>query len=332
MLVLDCTEATKSIANVERVCTKARECDINRQGVLIAVGGGVVSDITTVAASWIRRGIEHINIPTTLVGQIDAGIGIKGAVNFEGKKNYLGCFYPPSSVLIDPTFLNTLPARHFRYGYAEMVKMAIIRDGRLFNLLEEHGPNLIDTCFQEEGDLVSEVIWRSIEGMLTELEPNFFEDKSLERLVDFGHSFSPNLEAIVGFNITHGEAVAIDIAISTMIAHQLELIDDTVRDRIINVILRAGLDVWVPEVTPELCWAGMQDTALHRGDTSNLVVPTGIGGATFVQQEDVARCDLEAALAWLKAKNSQPQELIVTSAGGGFMIPPAWAASESLFR
>ncbi|MGH8069850.1 MAG: iron-containing alcohol dehydrogenase [Candidatus Entotheonellia bacterium] len=110
-LVRECTESTKTLPQVQRVCEEAYKRGLDRTAVLIGFGGGVCTDIVTVAASWIRRGINHVRIPTTLIGQIDASIGIKGAVHFEGKKNYLGCFYPPKSAVIDPIFLRTLPAR-----------------------------------------------------------------------------------------------------------------------------------------------------------------------------------------------------------------------------
>lgn len=100
LMVLYCDEATKSYDQALRICQQASEIGLDRTGFLVALGGGVCSDIVTVAASWIRRGIRHIRVPTTLIGQIDAGIGIKGAVNFEGKKSYLGCFYPPEAVVI----------------------------------------------------------------------------------------------------------------------------------------------------------------------------------------------------------------------------------------
>ena len=108
-VVLDANENTKTTHQVEKICREAKMCSLGREGVLVALGGGVCSDLVRVAASWIRRGVRYICVPTTLICQVDAGIGIKGAVNFLGKKSFLGSFYAPESVLIDPGFLRTLP-------------------------------------------------------------------------------------------------------------------------------------------------------------------------------------------------------------------------------
>src|SRR5438132_13641849 len=142
-LVLNVREETKSMELVQSVCAEAFSHGLNRRGLLIAFGGGVCSDIVTLSASLIRRGIAHIRVPTTLIGQIDAGIGLKGAVNFCGKKSFIGCFHPPEQVLIDPCFLQSLPRRFLVSGLAEAIKMGIARDARLFELIESYGLGLV---------------------------------------------------------------------------------------------------------------------------------------------------------------------------------------------
>ena len=135
-LVLSAREETKSMELVESVCKEALSHGLNRRGLLIGFGGGVCLDVVTVAASLIRRGVGHIRVPTTLIGQIDAGIGLKGAVNFSGKKSFIGTFHPPEQVLIDPVFLQSLPRKFLVAGIAEAVKMGIVRDPVLFEMLE----------------------------------------------------------------------------------------------------------------------------------------------------------------------------------------------------
>src|SRR5436190_23291776 len=132
---------------VAAVCNEALSHGLNRTGVLISMGGGVCSDIVTLSASLIRRGVAHIRVPTTLIGQIDAGIGLKGAVNFCGKKSFVGCFHPPEQVLIDPAFLQSLPRRSLVSGMAEATKMGIARDARLFELLERCSAELVMSGF-----------------------------------------------------------------------------------------------------------------------------------------------------------------------------------------
>lgn len=280
--VVNCTEPTKTLQTVERVCQLAEASAIDRQGLLIGFGGGVCTDIVTVAASWIRRGISHLRIPTTLIGQIDAAIGIKGAVNFGARKNYLGCYYMPEEVLVDPTFLSSLPERHLRCGLAEMVKMAIIRDPELFQLIESFQSRLLETRFVEPATVMETVIAQSISQMLEELEPNLFENKTYRRLVDFGHTFSPLLESTSEFKIAHGEAVAIDMAASASIAMQLGLLSSVDCRRILKILSAIGLPLWSPLLTLELATQALKEARCHRGGTTNFVAPVGIGEATFL--------------------------------------------------
>jgi 3-dehydroquinate synthase len=281
-LVLDLSEANKTVDQVVSVCAAAQEVGLDRRAVLVAVGGGVVLDIVTLAASWIRRGIEHIRVPTTLIGQVDAGVGIKGAANLGPKKNYLGVFHPPSAVLVDPTFLSTLPPQHVRHGLAEIIKIALVRDDALFHLVERHASEFVSAPLSGHAS-VRELLWRSIAGMLEELEPNLFEDQTYERLVDFGHTFSPALEAASHYTLHHGAAVAIDMALSAAIAAESGLLPLPVRDRIIGVLARVGLPTWSPLLTQERCESALGDAARHRGGCVNLVVPTEIGRADFLR-------------------------------------------------
>lgn len=292
-LVLDVREETKSMKYVEAVCAEAMAHGLNRKGLLIGFGGGVCLDVVTVAASLIRRGVGHLRVPTTLIGQIDAGIGLKGAVNFAGKKSFIGCFHPPEQVLVDPSLLRSLPRRAISSGFAESIKMGVIRDAALFELLEK-------------SDCVSQEMLRlSIWSMLEELRKNPYEDQSYERVVDFGHTFSPLLEAAMGFELQHGEAVAIDIALSTMISHELGLIDAAVRDRILTVMRAAGLPIFAPKLELALCKEALTEAARHRGGAMNLVIPDGIGRAAFLRQREELPDDVLAkALSSLGAAST----------------------------
>jgi len=299
-LILDCKEATKTLEQVEHICAEAYEQGLDRTGVLIAFGGGVCTDIVTVAASWIRRGIHHIRIPTTLIGQIDAGIGIKGAVHFQGKKNYLGCFYPPQSALIDPAFLPTLPGRYLSCGLAEIIKVALVGDRELFMLVEKHANRLLDSGFTDPPQPVRAILQRSIQAMLDQLEPNLYEDQTYKRLADFGHTVSPLLEAASGYEIAHGEAVAVDMAFSCVVATFLGLLDRDCCQRILAAFVDARLPCFSPLLTEQLCLEALQETLRHRGGAINLVVPTEIGQATFLEQpDDLPPSVIRSAIQWL---------------------------------
>lgn len=297
-LVLPCTERTKSPKQVMRVCRAALRHEIDRDGALVGLGGGVCLDIVTLAASSIRRGIGCIRIPTTLIGQIDAAIGVKGAVNFLGHKSYVGCFHAPEVVLLDPRALATLPSRHLRAGLAEMIKIALARDAALFELVEAYATELVMSGFQAPRWASLEALWRAVSAMLDELEPNLYETATRKRLGDMGHTFSPLIESVSRFEISHGEAVAIDLALSAALAWRLGWIREHEGVRIIECLVRAGLAVTTPWLTRRLCLEALVEASRHG---RHLVLPTGIGRADFAEDGDRVDLALDAALEWLEA-------------------------------
>ena len=285
--VLPLSEQDKTMESTLAICALAKDYGLGRRDQIVAFGGGVCADLVTLAASLVRRGIAYACLPTTLVAQIDASIGLKGGVNFGGSKNYLGCFKPPSKVLVDPGFLATLPARQLRCGMAEIVKIALVRDANLFTMIERFGPALITSRFQEHTEAGNFILGRSIELMLEELEPNCFEDRGYRRLVDFGHTFSPLLEAKSGYRIAHGEAVAVDMAISSAIAVEMGLLNGQSCRRIVALLRKLGLPVQSKLAEACLMRQAMLDATLHRNGNANLVVPTSIGSADFVASHEL---------------------------------------------
>ncbi len=208
-------EGNKTLATVETICSAADEAGLPRDGVIFGVGGGVTLDQAGLAASLYRRGILFGRIPTTLVGIVDVAVGIKQSVNHDRHKSLLGAFYPAFSNIIDLGFLASLAARDIASGIAEIAKMAIICDRRLFELLERHGLSLVQSRFQSRA-LGDEVIRRAQLTMMDELCGNLYEEERA-RKVDLGHTFSPLLEERSNFSLSHGEAVAVDVAFSAAI-------------------------------------------------------------------------------------------------------------------
>ena len=259
------------------------------------------SDLVSVAASMYRRGVDHVRIPTTLIGQVDASVGIKGGINFQKQKNLLGCFHPPRAVIVDTAFLGTLHAAHIRQGLAEILKMALIGDRRLFEALERHGASLIDSRFQSPQLLGRWIVKRSIALMLEQLQQNPYENLTLQRLVDMGHTFSPALEAASAFRLSHGEAVAVDMALTCMIAETLGLMRRSEAEMFVSLLWRLGIPPLVPALTVDLCKSAARSATAHRGGNLHLVVPTRIGAAQFVEHEAVEECVLNAALDRLRA-------------------------------
>jgi len=301
-LVLPCHEWTKTPTQVMRVCRAALRNRLDRSAALIALGGGVCMDIVTVAASSIRRGIGCIRIPTTLIGQIDAGLGAKGAVNFLGHKSYIGCFYPPEFTLLDPATLRTLSRRHLRSGLAEMIKIALVRDERLFRLVEADAPQFVASGFQRPRANSLEALWRAATAMLDELEPNLYENVTHKRFVDMGHTFSPLIESASGFEISHGEAVGVDIALSAVLASLMGWLAEADCLRIIFALAGSGLPIHSPLLTRRLCLDALAEAQRHR---RHLVLPKRIGQAAFVEDADsCSTAMLDSALDWLESLGS----------------------------
>ncbi|MFY1616272.1 iron-containing alcohol dehydrogenase [Micromonospora sp. WMMD736] len=188
--VVDAHEANKSLDTALQVVRAMDAFGIaRRREPVIAIGGGVLTDIVGLAAGLYRRSTPYVKVPTTLIGMVDAGIGVKTGVNFDQHKNRLGSYHPATVTLVDPSFLSTLSEKHLRNGLAEILKIGLIKDEMLFDLLARHGRQLIRDRWGTSGEsrsgaVASEVMRRAIHGMLEELQPNLWE-QDLKRLVDY---------------------------------------------------------------------------------------------------------------------------------------------------
>ncbi|GAB3491312.1 sedoheptulose 7-phosphate cyclase [Amycolatopsis cihanbeyliensis] len=302
-LSLEVSEQRKTMESVMRIVHALDRFGIERHDPIVAIGGGVLLDIAGLAASLYRRATPHIRIPTTLVGLVDAGIGVKTGVNHDQHKNCLGSYHPPRSVLVDRTFLATLDRRQLSNGLAEILKLAIVSDRPLFDLLERHGRLLLDERLQgrqgETGDLVAlEVLERAISGMLGELSGNLWET-SLERLVDFGHSISPLIEMLTLPELLHGEAVALDMALFVIVSHQREMISSTNRDRVLRLIRELELPLVHPVLRDvSVLRRALAETTRHRAGLARLPIPLEIGSVCFVN--DVSEDELLIAAKELR--------------------------------
>lgn len=279
-LVLSISEQTKTIAEVLHVVDELTAFGLlRRYEPIIAIGGGVLLDIVGFAASIFRRGVPFIRVPTTLVGLIDAGIGVKTGVNVQAHKNRLGTYYAPLATFLDRSFLKTLDIRHIRNGLAEILKVAVVRDEKLFELLEDYGSALLKEKFQT-GEVATLVLRRAVQGMLEELEPNLWEH-NLNRLMDFGHSLSPTIEMESLPHLLHGEAVSIDMAFSLVLANKRGLLTISARDRVLNLMKTLDLPIIHESCDPATLYQALQDTIKHRDGLQRLPLPIGIGSARF---------------------------------------------------
>lgn len=270
---------------------------------VIAIGGGVCMDIVGFAASIYRRRTPYIRVPTTLMGYVDASVGAKSGVNFNGKKNKLGAYLPPSMAILDRSFLATLDERQLANGAAEIMKMAIVKDPELLKLLEEHGADLIKYKFQDfpaelgGSEVPSRVLHLAIQTMLEELAPNLWED-SLNRLVDFGHIFSLELEmdSLFADKLYHGEAVAIDMAFSVMLAFVRGDIDEDTRDRIIGAMSSLKLPVFHEMQDSKMCAKAMYER-VKFSQGQKVPLPVEYGRSRIFNDVSQEQMD-EALVVW----------------------------------
>ena len=301
LMVLPTTEENKDIEMALKIAEQIHELGIDRRlDPVIAIGGGVCMDIVGFAASIYRRRTPYVRVPTTLMGYVDASVGAKTGVNFCDKKNKLGCYVPPALAILDRQFLATLDARQISNGAAEIMKMALVKDAELFDLLERHGPALVAHKFQALPDGVgdappSRVLDLSIHTMLEELAPNLWED-SLERLVDFGHVFSMELEMaqLHADKLYHGEAVAIDMAFCTVLAYVRGQIDAQLRDRILRATKGLGLPIYHPAFDEAMCDEAMYERVKFSSG-QKMPLPTGVGESRLFN--DISMDECRAALA-----------------------------------
>ncbi len=296
----DAGESNKSVDQYLAVLEGLDAFPINRRNEpIIAIGGGVVTDLVGyVASSW-RRGVPHINVPTTLMGYVDAAIGVKTGINFKHHKNRLGSFSPPERVLLDHSFFQTLPHRHLLNGVGEILKLAIVKEPDLFTTLEQHGRECIDAQFQDSTSW--EVLSVSVESMLAELIPNLFETE-LARVVDFGHTFSTALEMQDDLDLLHGEAVVIDMLLSSVIAWQRSLLSLEDLERIFSLVLTLKLRLSSRGLHPELLMQSLIERQHHRNGVQRVPLPMGIGSYCFVANiglDDITRA-VEYFKEWLQ--------------------------------
>lgn len=289
--VLPGGEAVKTFDAWQQVLHALDSFPIHRRDEpIIAIGGGVLTDVVGFAASTYRRGIPHIKVPTTLMGYVDAAVGIKTGLNFNNHKNRLGSFEPPRAVFLDPRFLTTLAPRHLRNGVAEIVKLAVICDAQLFELLERFGPAGLEAAFQDARG--QQILDRSIGTMLAELAPNLYEDE-LARKVDFGHTFSYGLETLHGDRLLHGEAVLLDILASIVIARERGLITSSAAERVFELVEALGLEPAIEQLDSDCMWNALADRIEHRNGRQRVPLPMAIGQCAFaedISREEIATC------------------------------------------
>jgi len=235
-------EQFKTLATVESILTRMLEARLDRGSTLIAFGGGVVGDIAGFAAAIYQRGIDFIQVPTTLLSQVDSSVGGKTGVNHPLGKNMIGAFHQPRAVLIDTDTLQTLPVRELRAGAAEIIKYGLIQDAGFFAWLERHIEELLD--LREE--VLIEAIYRSC-ACKAEVVAADERESGRRALLNLGHTFGHAIEAGMGYGRwLHGEAVGTGMAMAARMSEHMGWLSRSERERAEALIARAGLQLSPP--------------------------------------------------------------------------------------
>jgi 3-dehydroquinate synthase len=273
-------ESSKDISTILRICDQMLERGADRTSALIALGGGVVGDITGFVASIYMRGIPYLQIPTTLLAQVDSSIGGKTGIDLTTGKNILGTFYQPKEVFIDLAFLQTLPPQELRNGIAEVIKYGVIDDPELFGILESRAGDIRSLHL----DLLQEIVIRScrIKKGIVEIDEH---ETGVRRILNFGHTVGHAIEAESGYTIPHGDAVSMGMVAAAIISERMQYLPAGDRERIVALIRAIGLpDCIPPYLSPEGIYTRMHGDKKKAGDTLNLVLLKKIG-TPFVTSE-----------------------------------------------
>lgn len=282
ILMMDDGESNKTLATAERIVTELLEHNAKRDSMVVAVGGGVVGDTAGFAASIFLRGIDLVQVPTTLLAQVDSAYGGKVGVNHPKGKNLIGAFHPPRAVVVDPDVLKTLPPREIRSGMFEALKGGVLGDAALFEL------------FEQWRDDLDQIIERAVR-VKTAIVDSDEREKDLRRLLNYGHTIAHGIEAAMKYEgITHGEAVGWGMIGANEIAVRRGVLSESVRRRIDKTIRACEPAPLPDDIDRNAILAATEHDKKNTGSTRVMVLPTGIGTCEVV--EGVTEAEIAAGI------------------------------------
>ncbi|HEX6957549.1 MAG TPA: 3-dehydroquinate synthase [Ferrovibrio sp.] len=304
-VILPPGESQKSYAGFERLCEALLALKVERRDHLIALGGGVIGDLVGFAAAVLRRGMDFIQVPTTLLAQVDSSVGGKTAINSRQGKNLIGAFHQPRLVLADVDLLATLPARELRAGYAEVVKYGLLGDADFYAWLERNGAALLAGDAALRIEAVARCCMHKARIVAAD------EREEGERaLLNLGHTFGHALEAETGYSqrLLHGEGVAVGMALAFRLSARLGLCDAALAPRIERHLSASGLPARLTDVegarsfTPAVLLEHMKQDKKVRDGHLVFILAEAIGQA--IQRNDVTPAAVEALLAEQLARSA----------------------------
>ncbi|MBN1399855.1 MAG: 3-dehydroquinate synthase [Anaerolineae bacterium] len=281
-VVLPAGEQHKDLDTVRTLYDRFVEAGLDRSGAVIALGGGVITDMAGFAAATFMRGVSLVQVPTTLLGMVDASVGGKVAVDHPRGKNLIGAFVRPLLVMLDPWALRSLPETEFRAGLAEIIKAGIIGDAELFEAFEARTSGELDVRW---------LIERALQVKIDVVEQDPYET-GRRAVLNLGHTFAHALEVLSEYNLHHGLAVSAGTAAAACVAEQLGLCSEATRERIVSVLHAHGLPTSCNTHPPQAVYEAMRADKKRRGSTLRFILPKTIGEVIIedgVDREDVIR-------------------------------------------
>ncbi len=289
LLVPGGEQSKNTVDSLDLILKQVNDFKIDRHSYLLAIGGGAMLDMAGYAAALAHRGIRLIRVPTTVLAQCDSGVGVKNGINAFGKKNFLGTFAPPAAVLNDFEFLTTLEDRDWRSGIAEAVKVALIKDPPFFDFIASHAAALA----KRDLAIMQKVIYRCAQLHLDHIRGgNDPFEKGSSRPLDFGHWSAHKLEQLTDYELRHGEAVAMGIALDCVYSNLSNLLSSDDLERILSTLETLGFQLYSsamlthkppPENRLSL-FEGLQEFREHLGGELTLLLLTQIGTGMNVHQ------------------------------------------------
>jgi 3-dehydroquinate synthase len=277
LLVVPAGEASKRAPTVQRLQTRLLSLGIRRKSVIVALGGGVVGDLAGFVAATILRGVDYVQIPTSLLAQVDSSVGGKVGIDHRLGKNLIGAFHQPSAVFVDPYVLRSLPVKEVRNGFAEMVKIAAALDRRLFEKLER----AVKQFRRLNPDRVAPLVAEAAALKASVIKRDEFES-GLRKSLNLGHTIGHAYEAASGYSLLHGYAVSIGLALESSIAERMGFLRSDDRARLEHLLMSLGLPVSPPRVNNHRkFFAALNADKKAERNRSRFVLLNGIGSCVI---------------------------------------------------
>jgi len=276
LIVFPDGEAQKSLATAGKIFQTLAGNRAEREMPILALGGGVIGDLAGFVAATYQRGVPFVQLPTTLLAQVDSSIGGKVAVNVGKLKNMAGAFYQPRLVVSDTAVLKTLPDEEVRNGLAEVIKCAVIKDPELFEYLEQH----VVEATQKVVGVLTHIVSRAAAVKVSVVEQDE-KDHGERQILNFGHTLGHAIECVSNFRLKHGTAVALGMAAAAKVANRIGLLPEPHVIRITSLISAAGLPVAMPVKHTDALINAMQHDKKVSGGKLKFILPTGIGAVTI---------------------------------------------------